>query len=1018
MTTTTILYFIFAGVFLFAFLSHFIIGIQRPLDKVNLFFSGIVLSRSLYIATVSIRYLSTDIYTIIILEKVGINFLVAFWILFVIFSTHFTKVKLYYFSAFIIVVSIFIFIYNTVSEYSIVYLSVNGLRSKTTLFGDSIIEIDGVANPLLYLCFFMSFCCVILALIQNFKSTCLIPRIKFMFYFALVLYLSTLCNDLLLEFEYIPSIYLGTFGILGFLILMSSNLNLSIQDLEKKIDAKTWDLECKNLELNQQFVEKDLIQQKLSESEKRYRAVVEDIPLLICRFLPDSTITFVNDSYCQYFNKNRDELIGTSFLELIPEPDRESVNNNINSLTFHNPTMTHEHSVVNDDETISWHRWVNRALFDNSRQLIAFQSIGEDISEQIALEQELQISEERYRLVFNQQFQFMAILSPDGKVLDVNELPLKVQNLKRENYIGMYFWDSPAWSKNPEMQKKMKDNLKHAIETSDVYITEDQYNSLDGETRYAIASYKGIHDDKGSLKYILVQATDITERKAAEADRDRLILAIEQTAEMIVITNKNWEFIYTNPAFLKITNYSQTEISEFYFMQFLQEYDEENNNINKIKTQLTQHQKWSGRISAKKKDGSMFICETHISSIHDENNEIINYVLVMRDITEEMRMEEQLQHAHKMESVGRLAGGVAHDFNNMLLAILGYSNLALEQIQSTNPAYKSINEVIKAAERSASLTKQLLGFARKQTAIPVVLNLNETINDMLNMLQRIIGEDIQLEFEPGNELWSIKNDPGQIDQIMANLCVNSRDAIKDTGKIKIQTQNVVVKESIQTLFTNINTGEYVVLSVNDNGIGIQPKELKNIFEPFYTTKQVGESTGLGLATVFGIMVQNNGYIDVNSELEKGTTFNLYFPKHFGDVKNKIENKSINEPQIVDKTVLLIEDETLVLNLAKTMLEKVGFHVIHSDNPINALHLFNQNYEQIDVVMTDVIMPELNGYDLAGEIAKKRDDINIIFISGYTNEIIESKFQMKDNYFFIQKPFSYQTLLDTINKIKL
>lgn len=1018
MTTTTILYLIFSGVFLFAFLNHFIIGIQRPLDKVNLFFSGIVLSRSLYIATVSFRYLSTDIYTIIILEKVGINFLVAFWILFVIFSTHFTKVKLYYFSAFIIVVSIFIFIYNTVSEYSIVYLGVNGLRSKTTIFGDSIIEIDGVVNPLLYLCFFMSFCCVILALIQNYKSTCLVPRIKFIFYLALVLYLSTLGNDLLLEFEYIPSIYIGTFGVLGFLILMSSNLNMSIQDLEKIIEAKTWDLECKNVELQQQFVEKDIIQKKLSESEKRYRAVVEDIPLLICRFLPDSTITFVNDSYCQYFNKNRDELIGTSFLNLIPEPDRESVYNQINSLTFHNPTMTHEHPVVNDDETIGWHRWVNRALFDNNRQLIAFQSIGEDISEQKVLEQELQVSEERYRLVFNQQFQFMAILSPDGKVLDVNELPLKVQNLERENYIGTYFWDSPAWNKNPEMQNKMKDNLKHAIETSDIYITEDQYNTTDGETRYAIASYKGIHDGKGNLKYILVQATDITERKSAEADRDRLILAIEQTAEMIVITNQNWEFIYTNPAFLKITNYSQTEISDFYFMQFLQENDEENNNINKIKTQLTQHKKWSGRISAKKKDGSVFICETHISSVYDVNNEIINYVLVMRDITEEMRMAEQLQHAQKMESVGRLAGGVAHDFNNMLLAILGYSNLALEQIQSTNPAYKNINEVIKAAERSANLTKQLLGFARKQTTIPVVLNLNETINDMLNMLQRIIGEDIQLDFEPGNELWSIKNDPGQIDQIMANLCVNSRDAIKDTGTIKIQTKNVIIKESIQTLFTNITTGDYVVLSVSDNGIGIEPKELKTIFEPFYTTKHVGEGTGLGLATVFGIMTQNKGYIDVNSEPEKGTTFCLYFPRHHGEVKNSIETKPVNEPQIVDKTVLLVEDETLVLNLAKTMLEKIGFHVIHSDSPMKALQLFNQNYEKIDLVMTDVIMPELNGYDLVCEIAEKRDDINIIFISGYTNEIIESKFEMKDNYYFIQKPFSYQSLLGTIKKIKL
>ncbi|MBI5590099.1 MAG: PAS domain S-box protein [Deltaproteobacteria bacterium] len=404
------------------------------------------------------------------------------------------------------------------------------------------------------------------------------------------------------------------------------------------------------------------------------------------------------------------------------------------------------------------------------------------------------------------------------------------------------------------------------------------------------------------------------------------------------------------------------------------------------------------------------------SPLHDQSGNIIGAIERIRDITDRKRAEEekdvlqaQLLQAQKMESVGRLAGGVAHDFNNMLTAIIGHAGLAMKRCSPSEPIHGHLKAIEDSAHRSADLTRQLLAFARKQIVAPKVLDMNDTVSSMLKMLLRLIGEDIDLVWRPGADLWQVRIDPSQIDQLLANLCVNARDSITGVGKVTIETENIAFDEAYCAVHLGFVCGEYVMLAVSDNGCGMGKETLPHIFEPFFTTKEEGKGTGLGLATVYGIVKQNNGFVNVYSEPDKGTTFKIYLPRLVGEAVAPAAESTAPTPTGHGETVLLVEDEPVILDVSREMLEQLGYAVIVAGTPGEALRMAKAHADKIQMLITDVVMPEMNGRDLANLIRDIKPGMKCLFISGYTANVIAHHGMLDPGINFIQKPFSMEHL---------
>ena len=394
-----------------------------------------------------------------------------------------------------------------------------------------------------------------------------------------------------------------------------------------------------------------------------------------------------------------------------------------------------------------------------------------------------------------------------------------------------------------------------------------------------------------------------------------------------------------------------------------------------------------------------------------------------RDITDDKlaeaereKLQLQLNQAQKMESVGRLAGGVAHDFNNMLSVILGNTEIILEELETTQPFYDNLEEIQNAAVRSTDVVRQLLAFARKQTIAPKVLDLNKTVEEMLKMLRRLLGENIDLSWKPAADIWFVKIDPGQIDQILVNLTVNARDAINGVGSLIIETGRQIFDQEYCNGHPGFIPGDFVMLTVSDNGCGMDKNTLNNLFEPFYTTKDMGKGTGLGLATVYGIVKQNNGFINAYSEPGRGSTFKIYLPRFLADEKT---DKTIPEKKVTaggSETILLVEDEPAILKMTRMMLERKGYTVLSAATPAEAVKKAKNYSNAIDLLMTDVVMPEMNGRDLAEHITTLYPNIQLLFMSGYTANVIAQKGFLDEELAFIQKPFSTIDLAEKLREV--
>ena len=412
-------------------------------------------------------------------------------------------------------------------------------------------------------------------------------------------------------------------------------------------------------------------------------------------------------------------------------------------------------------------------------------------------------------------------------------------------------------------------------------------------------------------------------------------------------------------------------------------------------------------------DGSQFSIETAGSPVMYQGQP--GAVVFARDVTERKRLEAQLAQSQRMEAIGRLAGGIAHDFNNMLTVIIGSAEMLLSGCSPGDPTSEALSDILTAARQSAGLTRQLLAFARKQTIRPRIVNLNEVLPETLKMLRRLVGEDVVVSCQPGESIWPVYIDPGQVDQILTNLVVNARDAMPDGGRIHLDTNNVRLDEGAAPSLLGAPPGEYVFLAVSDTGSGMSDEVRRRVFEPFFTTKAPGAGTGLGLATVYGIVKQHGGYIDVESEVSRGTTFKIWFPRHVVQAQSVVAAPEEATPQGVE-TVLLVEDEAGILKLTSQMLTLLGYKLLAASDGATALALADDYGDAIDLVLTDVIMPGMNGRELVSRLEATRPGIKSLYLSGYTADVIAHHGVLEAGVELLEKPFSFPRLAQTVRRV--
>ncbi len=506
---------------------------------------------------------------------------------------------------------------------------------------------------------------------------------------------------------------------------------------------------------------------------------------------------------------------------------------------------------------------------------------------------------------------------------------------------------------------------------------------------------------------------DMTEALRAEEERRRLAAAIEQATETVVITDIAGTIMYVNPAFEKTSGYSRAEALGNN-PRILKSGEQSAEFYHQLWQTIAAGRTWMGHLVNRRKDGTLYTEDACISPVRDEAGAVANFVAVKRDISREIALEQQLRQAQKMEAVGQLTGGVAHDFNNLLQVINGHADLALSELSEDAPPREHLEEIARAGARAARLVAQLLAFSRRQIMRLESLDPNAEITEFMRMLRRVISENIQLVFQPGSGVGTIQADRGMLEQVLLNLCVNARDAMPEGGSLVIATEELLLDAEDSAEYAGAAPGRYLLLSVSDSGCGMEQDVLEHIFEPFFTTKPVGKGTGLGLATVYGIVRQHNGHVSVESEPGRGTSFRILLPAAAAEyVANGAIPRADAQVRGGHETVLLAEDDEMVRNLVRSVLLHAGYRVLCACDGEEAVALFRRHAEEVALLLFDVVMPRLGGRLASEQILNLRPGLPVVFASGYSEDAIHSDFVLEPGITLLSKPYVVEELLRTV-----
>ena len=660
----------------------------------------------------------------------------------------------------------------------------------------------------------------------------------------------------------------------------------------------------------------------------------------------------------------------------------------------------------------------------------------------------LKVSEERFRTLFENSPDAIFVEDLSGNVLDVNRAATLLHGIKKEKMIGMNVVDLVP----PHLRKKVgtefSSHAKEGVERIEsfswkadgsvipVEISVSRIEYLDEPAMLLnvrdisdrVKANEELNNYQENLESIILERTkelneknallekEIFERKKMEVslreseDRYRKLIELLPLAIMVYRDEK---ILYVNSMACKIGNLKKHEIegkSIFFFLP--PDYHE----LIKERYRLTiaGEDQPSIEIKVVNSDANVLNMELLSCKVNYYGEDAV--LVVLNDVTHRKMLEDQLLQAQKMEAVGQLAGGIAHDFNNILTVIKGYTEIMFSKLDENEPLYKNVEQIRLSSELAESLTHQLLAFSRRQILQPEVLNLNDLILNLQKMMERLLTADISIKTHLSSGLWNIEVDPMQMRRVIMNLCINARDAMPGGGELILRTENIIIGMEGFRRGYKIKSGEYVCISIHDSGTGMDKETESKVFEPFFTTKDLGKGTGLGLSTVYGIIKQSAGYISVNSDLGRGTSFEILFPR----IKKKDKKKKIKEERKVNikgrELILIVEDNESVREMTKEMLEMNGYDVISASNGEEALLIFENENKVIHLVITDVIMPGLSGHELSENLIRKFPEVKILFMSGYSGDIVQKKGEVDHEVNYIQKPFSSESMLDKIHNI--
>ena len=764
-------------------------------------------------------------------------------------------------------------------------------------------------------------------------------------------------------------------------------------------------------------LERNQFEERLRKSEEHFRILVEGVKdHAILMLDPAGTVLTWNSGVEHILGYEAKEIIGHSYARFFPADDvARGLPQRILRDTNEAGRYRLEGWRVRKDGSEYWSNGSIMPVRNDMGNLRGFAMVTRDMSERKQMEDNLRASEELFRSAFDSTNIPMVVTGIDNRFLRVNTPFIAMFGYSEEELLMMSMADITHPDDLQESLNRRKAML--AGECSH-FQTEKRYLHKDGRLLWGRTNVALVRGVSGEQKYYIGQVQDISEGRQVEADlklRDRAIQSVTHGILIADMRLPDSPIIYASPGFERVTGYTASEAIGRN-CRFLQGRDTDRNTVAQLREAILAGHPCTVELLNYRKDGSSFWNELSISPVFNGGRHPTHFVGVQTDVTGRRLLEEQLRQAQKMEAIGRLAGGVAHDFNNLLTVINGYSELIQGRLSADDSVSELARQIGQAGERAAALTRQLLAFSRKQVLEPKVLSLTDIVTDTSRMLQRLIGEDIDLITSLEHSLCNIKADYGQIEQILINLSVNARDAMPQGGRLTIVTANVNLDASTLSGDEDFRPGPSVMLSVTDTGTGMDEATKAHLFEPFFTTKGLGKGTGLGLATVFGIVKQSNGLITVESKPGRGACFKIFLPRV---EERQSSGKSNPELQVIrhgNETVLLAEDEPGVLALARHILQLHGYKVLEANNGEKAVEIVQQYQGTIHLLVSDVVMPVLSGRQAAEQVTALRPDTKVLFLSGYTDDTVVRHGVLHAETAFLQKPFTAGALAQKVREV--
>jgi len=645
-----------------------------------------------------------------------------------------------------------------------------------------------------------------------------------------------------------------------------------------------------------------------------------------------------------------------------------------------------------------------------------------DVTDRIRAEEALAGERTLLRTLIDHQPDLVFVKDTQGRVTLCNATAAQYLGVPESAMLGKSVFDVNP----PELARAYhEDDLRVLKHHEVIHNREELIRRHDGQERWHLTTKVPLRNSAGQVSGLIVICHDIHERKRAEetlrASEAQYRLLADNAEDFVLLNHVDGRRLYVSPSFYRVTGWTPDEFEAPDWRTRIHPDDlplVERTRAANLAGQTTQIE-----YRMRCKNGAWLWVDTRCKPIAGPDGRVEQMQLWSRDITSRKRveaekesLEAQLRQAVKLEAVGRLAGGVAHDFNNLLGVMIGFAELACDEVAPSSLVHEYLQELLATASRSAAIIRQLLAFARREVIRPQTLDLNETVEALLKMLRRMLREDIELVWRPGAGLWPVFMDASQLDQILANLCVNARDAIAHVGTVTIETRNAVIDADFCATHPEFVAGDFVMLALSDTGCGMSGDVLDKIFEPFFTTKESGKGTGLGLATVYGAVKQNGGSISVASEPGRGTTFRIYLPRHHAPPSETPVARPVTMPRGRGEAVLVVEDEAALLNLIDIALRGLGYCVWTAQSPREALQVVEQQGLTLELLVTDVVMPEMNGKELSDRLRARYPQLKRLFISGYTADIIAEQGIVEQEIQLLQKPFSTLELATAVRAV--